>query len=167
MCSIFYGMFLNTQQALFLPILLSSSSLPCYHSNQHSILLWLYRPGISPHWDEHALPFVSPSDGQLNCRSRDFRMRMTTNLKILLNPLISQPSLNMWILWTMHHGNHAATMEYCEKDEELDWIKPPNQAGHLETKDCNAKQHCQPKHWLSGVKCLYYLHAYITYLTLA
>ena len=34
----------------------------------------------------------------------------------------------------MHHGNHTATMAYCEKDEELDWIKPPNQAGHLETK---------------------------------
>ena len=30
----------------------------------------------------------------------------------------------------MHHGNHSATMEYCEKDEELDWIKPPNQADH-------------------------------------
>ena len=39
----------------------------------------------------------------------------------------------------MHHGNHSATMEYCEKDEELDWIKLPNQADHLETKDYNAK----------------------------
>ena len=47
----------------------------------------------------------------------------------------------------MHHGNHTATMEYCEKDEELDWIKPPNQAGQLETKgqQCQTK-HCQPKH---------------------